>query len=139
MQKCVFIHVMISTSGYRPVISQEIEQLLISEIPVLLNAINCHQKALSVQKEHFHLLFQLSKKYSLVEVLELLKRQTASLIINAGLHPSFKWQDGFTALSVGASDLNSVSRFIQNQHNFHQSATYQQERKYFIEKIQEIA
>lgn len=135
----VFIHVMISTLGYRPTISPEIEQLLLSEIPLLLNAINSPQKALSIQKEHFHLLFQLSNKHSLVEVLELLKKQTAHRIVEAQLRDSFKWQPGFTAISVGAADLYSVSRFIQNQHNFHQSATYLQERKYFQEKIQEIA
>lgn len=47
---------------------------------------------------------------------------------------NFYWQDGYGAFSVNPSQIETVSIYIQNQREHHESKTFQEEYRAFLKK-----
>ena len=47
---------------------------------------------------------------------------------------NFYWQDGYGAFSVNPSQLDIVTRYIENQHEHHKKKTFQDEHRAFLKK-----
>jgi REP element-mobilizing transposase RayT len=71
--------------------------------------------------DHVHLLVRLTPKVTVSEFIGQVKGATA-FRVNREIEPEFKlkWQEGYGVLTLRESELESVSRYIDNQERHHQ-------------------
>lgn len=89
--------------------------------------------------DHVHLLVRWRPDESISDLLREVKSRSSGWIHDTFPEfGSFAWQDGYSAFSVSASQVEAVERYIANQHIHHGGMTYQEEvvallRKHGIE------
>jgi putative transposase len=85
--------------------------------------------------DHIHILFRLSKNYSLARVVEEIKKQSSKWMkeIKEG-HNKFAWQTGYGAFSVSGSKVSTVIKYIENQKGHHLHKSYIEEVEDFIKQ-----
>jgi len=85
--------------------------------------------------DHIHILFRLSKNYSLARVVEEIKKQSSKWMkeIKEG-HNKFAWQTGYGAFSVSGSKVSAVIKYIENQKEHHLHKSYIEEVEDFIKQ-----
>ena len=79
----------------------------------------------------------LSKKTTLVKLLEELKSNSSKLIKTKGEeYNSFYWQDGYGAFSVNPAQIDIVINYIENQKEHHTKKTFKDEFISFLKKYE---
>jgi len=97
-----------------------------------------HLDELNVQPEHVHALFLMPGDKSIGQMAKSLKGESSRWINEKALVPGhFKWQRGYAAFSVSASQVAAVSRYIKDQDEHHRRISFAEEyaewaRKYGI-------
>ena len=85
--------------------------------------------------EHTHALIDLPTRYSIEEVIKLLKGGLSYWINHNGLvKGKFAWGVGYGAFSVSHSDAGRVARYIANQEEHHRKRTYSEEYEMFVKR-----
>ena len=86
--------------------------------------------------DHIHAFIGLNPKYSVSELMQYLKMDSAKWINEKRLTiGKFEWQSGYGAFSYGHSQIDSVVRYIQNQEEHHRKKTFLQEYTAFLQKF----
>jgi hypothetical protein len=49
---------------------------------------------------------------------------------------NFYWQDGYGAFSVSPTVVDTVTHYIQNQHEHHRDKTFQEEYRTFLDEYE---
>ena len=85
--------------------------------------------------DHTHALIDLPTRYSIEEVIKLLKGGS-SYWINHGriIKGRFAWGVGYGAFSVSHSDVGRVAHYIANQEEHHRKRTYSEEYEMFVKR-----
>ncbi len=85
--------------------------------------------------DHLHVLFRLSKNYSLAKVVEEVKKQSSKWVkeIEDG-NLKFSWQAGYGAFSASSSKLETVKQYIVNQKDHHKKISYHEEVEEFFKQ-----
>jgi len=79
------------------------------------------------EDDHAHVLIALPSTLSLAKAIQLIKGPTSKwLHENYPSLPSFAWQDGYGAFSLGYSSLENARAYIQQQAVHHQRHSYQE-------------
>ncbi len=77
----------------------------------------------------------LSKKIALIKLVEEIKSHSSKWIKTKGnAHENFYWQNGYGAFSVNPSEVDTVIKYIANQHEHHAKKTFQEEYYAFLKK-----
>ena len=85
--------------------------------------------------DHTHALIDLPTKYSIEEVIKLLKGGSSYWINHNGIiKDRFAWGVGYGAFSVSHSDVGRVARYIANQEEHHRKRTYSDEYARFVKR-----
>lgn len=85
-------------------------------------------ESLSVQAEHVHCIFNLPSDKNVASIAKNLKGESSRWINEQGLtRGRFKWQRGYGAFSVSASQLEIVKRYVENQDEYHRHKTFTEE------------
>jgi REP element-mobilizing transposase RayT len=89
--------------------------------------------------DHVHALFSLSKNHPLKKIVEEVKKGSSKWMKSDGpQNPDFHWQAGYAAFSVSHSNLDGVSRYIENEEEHHRKMSFQDELRALL-KRHEIA
>ena len=81
-----------------------------------------------IQPEHIHVLFGLHADNTIAKVSKSMKGETSRWINeNEMAQGKFRWQRGYGAFSVSASQLEIVKKYIKNQESHHKRQTFQEE------------
>ncbi len=131
----LYIHLMFGTKHREPWILPEIEERLHSYLAGTLQQYQCMGLAINTMPDHVHILFRMSKNYTLARVVEELKKQSSKWMKEQGVE-AFFWQKGYGAFSVSASKLQSVIQYIQNQKEHHQHHSFEEETALFMKEYQ---
>ena len=124
----VFIHLVFGVKNSEPWITPEIQYELHGFMWGLLQNIGCFVIAINGVTNHVHLLFVLSRNYSLGQIVGQLKKgATDWLKKQSDEFANFAWQTGYGAFSVSYSDVEKVKLYIQNQQNHHQTVSFDDE------------
>lgn len=130
-----YIHLVFSTKYREPLIHPPIEQELHAYLGGLCKEFDCPVFAVGGYTDHIHMLFMLSKKRTLMEVVQKIKGNSSKWIKNR--FPDlqhFYWQDGYGAFSVNPKEVDVVVNYIRNQHEHHREKAFKQEYRAFLKQ-----
>ena len=84
-------------------------------------------------EDHVHLLFGMSPKEALSDLVQSLKIQSARHMKELYGCQTFSWQSGFGAFSYSLSLLPAVKRYIENQKEHHKKVSFNDEMRQILE------
>ncbi len=130
-----YIHIVFSTKHRESLIPDSIELELHNYLGGICNNLECQVVKVGGYKDHIHILCLLSKKITLVKLMEQLKSNSSKWIKTKGNeYSNFYWQDGYGAFSVNPSEIEIVVNYIANQKEHHSKKTFQNEYRAFLKK-----
>jgi putative transposase len=130
-----YIHIVFSTKHRQPLIHPPVEQELHAYLGGICNKLECTVLKVGGYTDHIHILCMLSKKITLIKLMEELKSHSSKWIKTKGEgYENFYWQDGYGAFSVKPSEVDRVIRYIENQHEHHNKNTFKDEYRKYLKK-----
>jgi len=131
----VYIHLVFSTKHRKPLIDDAIQEELFAYIGSICQSLECSPVRVGGYLDHVHILCILSKKVTLIKLLEEVKKHSSKWIKTKGdPYRDFYWQDGYGAFSVNPSQVDIVARYIQNQKEHHRKRGFQSEFRAILHK-----
>ncbi len=130
-----YIHIVFSTKHRKPLIHLSVEAELYSYLGGICNKLECQVLVVGGYIDHIHILCMLSKKITIMKLLEELKSHSSKWIKTKGdAYTNLYWQNGYGAFSVNPSEVEIVKNYIANQKEHHSKKTFQEEYKSFLKK-----
>ena len=130
-----YVHIVFSTKHRQPFINEAIEKELYSYIGGICKALECPPIKIGGYYDHVHILCMLSKKITLMKLLEEIKSHSSKWIKTKDESlKNFYWQDGYGAFSVNPAEVDVVIKYIENQKEHHGKVTFQDEYRKFLKK-----
>jgi REP element-mobilizing transposase RayT len=125
----ILVHLTFSTKERRPFLQDAaVRDELFGYSATVLKNIESPALIINGIADHLHVLFALSRKLSLANVVEELKTSTSKWIKDKGqCLRGFYWQSGYGAFSVSESRVPVVKQYIANQEEHHRKRTFQDE------------
>lgn len=131
----LYVHLVFSTKHREHLIVPSIQPELYSYMGGILNNNECPPLQIGGMTDHIHILCCLSKKITLIKMIEEIKRSSSKWIKTKGeSFTNFYWQDGYGAFSVGYTQIEDVTRYILNQNENHKKVSFQDEYRNFLKK-----
>jgi len=122
----IYIHAVFGTKGRRPLIGEKIEKELHAYIIGILKNLESPSLQINSMPDHIHILFLLSKNYSISEIMQIIKKDSSKWMKSKGYN-DFSWQIGYGAFSVSQSQVNKVINYIKNQKEHHKKMSLEKE------------
>ena len=130
-----YIHIIFSTKNRQPFIHPPYDIELYAYLAGICKNLECTPIKIGGYTDHVHVLCLLSKKVTLVKLLEELKSHSSKWMKSKDESlNNFYWQDGYGAFSVNPSQVDVVIEYITNQHTHNAKATFQDEYRAFLKK-----
>jgi putative transposase len=134
----LLLHITFSTKNRAHLIAAEIEPKLHAYLGGIAGNLESPVLCIGGTSNHVHMLVSLSKKVTVVDFLETVKKESSKWMKTQGVcFHSFYWQEGYGAFSIGQSGVDALKAYIGNQKQHHQATTFEEEflallRKYNI-------
>jgi REP element-mobilizing transposase RayT len=130
-----YIHIVFSTKDRQQFIIDKIEQELHAYLAGVCKQLDCQPIKIGGFTDHVHILCLLSKKITLVKLLEEVKSHSSKWIKTKGEEfKDFYWQTGYGAFSVNPSEVELAIEYISNQKVWHTKLSFQDEYRAFLNK-----
>ena len=130
-----YFHIVFSTENRFAFIRPEIEPELYAYMGGIVRALGGRLLAAGGPANHIHLLVSMSKNCLLPELIGAIKRDSSKWIkTKAGMLPKFGWQDGYSAFSVGHTQIPSVEKYIAGQKEHHREKLFEDEMRAFYRR-----
>ena len=129
----VLVHLIFSTKHREPFIVPEPRPHLHAYLVGILDRLKCPSLQTGGVADHVHILFMQARTVALSDVVEEVKKGSSKWMKTQGV-PTFSWQAGYGAFSVGESQSLAVIRYIQKQEEHHRHVSFQDEFRKFLEK-----
>jgi REP element-mobilizing transposase RayT len=124
----IFVHAVWHIKTTSPQIQMEDRKNLYSYMGGILKQLECIPICINGTGNHVHMLFVLSKNYSLVKVMSTVKIASSRWLKTIGKHyKSFAWQLGYGAFSVSESIRERTINYIKNQEEHHKKRSFKDE------------
>lgn len=128
-------HVVFSTKSRANLIAPDIELELFAYIGGIVRNFNSVLLAANGTANHIHLLISLAKLTLLPDLVGHIKRNSTKWIkTKGGMLTKFGWQDGYSAFSVGHSQVDTVKAYIADQKDHHLERLFEDEMRGFYRK-----
>ena len=130
-----YIHIVFSTKHRKPLIQQPIEADLHSYLGGICKNLECQPLIVGGYTDHIHILCMLSKKITLMKLVEEVKSHSSKWIKSKGAeYADFYWQNGYGAFSVNPAQVDRVIQYIATQKEHHGKKTFQNEYRAFLKE-----
>jgi putative transposase len=126
------IHVVFSTKDRRNTITKEWQPRLWAYVAGICKNHEMIAVAVGGTENHVHILLHLPPKLALAKAVALLKANSSKWMGENGI--KFSWQGGYGAFSVSSSNLDQVTRYIQNQEAHHRKTSFKDEFRALLRK-----
>lgn len=130
----IYMHVIFAVKGRESLIRPEWQDELYR---YLAGGLKHHEHTpyiINGTEDHVHLLFSMTPKEALSELVQSLKIQTSKHIKEKYGCMNFSWQSGFGAFSYSKSFLPAVNNYIANQKEHHKRYSFDYEMREILEK-----
>jgi putative transposase len=132
----IYVHIILSTKHRQPVLIPNIQPKLHRHITEICNNLECIPLSIGGASDHIHILCNLSKEITLMNLILEIKTGSARWIKTIGKEYSgFHWQDGYGSFSVNPIQTEPLVRYIANQFEYHRKKTFQEEYRMFLKKF----
>lgn len=130
-----YIHIVFSTKHREPLIHPSVEAELHAYLGGICNKLDCTVIKVGGYTDHIHILCMLSKKITLMKLVEEVKSHSSKWIKTKDpAYGNFYWKDGYGAFSVNPSEIDKVIAYIADQHEHHSKKKFQDEYRAFLKK-----
>ena len=131
----LYIHLVFSTKNRSPFLKNEIRENLHAYLAGILKNTDNPALIMNSVPDHIHILFRLSKNYSLAQVVEQVKKQSSKWMkTQLPILKDFSWQNGYAAFSVSSSKLKAVENYIKLQEEHHKKISFKEEVETFMKE-----
>jgi putative transposase len=130
-----YLHIVFSTKNRVPMIDPAIENDLSAYIGGIVRNFDGKLLKAGGTSDHNHLLVSMSKNHLVPDLIGSVKRDSSKWIKT--LDPKFskfRWQDGYSAFSLGHTQIPVVERYIANQKEHHKKHLFEDEMRGFYRK-----
>ncbi len=128
-----WVHFTWGTLRREPIINKQAAPKLSKHLHENAESKHMYMKINYVNADHVHALIDLPTKYSMEEVMKLLKGESSWWANeNELVLPKLVWGRGYGAFSVSHSHVDKVCKYIANQEEHHRKKTFQEEYKEFV-------
>jgi REP element-mobilizing transposase RayT len=107
-------------------ISEEIQPKLWAYIAGIGANLGAHVFAVGGTANHSHILLALPPTLTLASAVQKIKGSSSKWMGDSH-EKSFRWQEGYGAFSISASNLDAVIRYIDSQPEHHRKHTFEDE------------
>ncbi len=126
------IHLIFSTKDRRNIIAKQWQPRLWAYLAGICKNHEMILVAVGGTENHAHILYHLPPKLALAKAVLLLKTNSSKWMNEQGI--DFSWQEGYGAFSVSSSNLDQVTRYIQNQEAHHRKTSFEEEFRALLRK-----
>jgi putative transposase len=126
------VHLVFSTKDRRNTIAKEWQPRLWAYLAAIYKNHEMIAPAVGGTENHAHILLHLPPKIALAKAVLLLKASSSKWMGEQG--NNFFWQEGYGAFSISSSNLDQVTRYIQNQEAHHRTTSFEDEFRALLRK-----
>lgn len=131
----ILVHLVFSTKNRQRLIRPEIEVELFPYLATVFRNLDSPTLAINGTDDHVHILFRLSRKKAVAEVVEEIKTSSSHWIKAKGKeYEEFYWQNGYGAFSIGESGVEALKAYVANQKAHHRRRSFQEEYRALLAK-----
>jgi putative transposase len=124
----ILIHYVFSTKNRKKIITKELQERLWSYMGGIAKENNMTSLAIGGIADHVHLLISLSVTISISKAIQLIKGGSSKWVHDTFPdYNNFKWQEGYGAFSVSASQIKNTIAYINRQKEHHFKESFQDE------------
>ena len=133
----ILIHLVFSTKGRQPLLADKFRNELHAYIGGVLHERECPLLRINSVEDHLHLLFSLSRKITVSDLVKEIKISTTNFIRRKDPDLSnFFWQGGYGAFSISPGHKDLLIAYIDKQKEHHQCESFQDELRRLLAKYQ---
>lgn len=133
----IYVHLIFSTKHRQPLITESVEGKLHAYLGGICRGLECPPIKVGGWRDHVHILCRLSKKISLIKLLEDVKSDSSKWMkTNGDDYQKFYWQNGYGAFSVSPTEVSAVVEYIANQKKHHAQVSFQDEYRGFLKEYE---
>lgn len=135
----VILHIVFSTKDRRPWLDPQIRPRLHAYLATVCGDCDCEAYRVGGAADHIHIAARLSRTITPAALVEKIKKTSSAWIKHqAEPYAGFFWQAGYGSFSIGWSQLEDLTGYIEDQEEHHRIHTFQEEyrgllKKYHIE------
>ena len=126
------VHLVLSTKDRRNTIAKDRQPRLWAYLAGICKSHEMISLAVGGPENHVHILFHLPPSLALAKAVLLLKANSSKWMGEQGI--DFSWQEGYVAFSVSSSNVDQVTRYIQNQNAHHRKTSFEDEFRALLRK-----
>jgi putative transposase len=126
------VHVIFSTAGRRQLIRKDRKEKLWGYMRGIGRNHGIAVDAVGGMEEHVHLLIHLPPQMDIAKAVQLVKANSSRWMRETV--SGFRWQDGYSAVSVSASNSRTVREYIDHQEEHHRNRSFEDELKAILKK-----
>ena len=132
-----YIHIVFATKHRAPMIKEFVQEELYSYLGGICANHECTPIKIGGYRDHIHVLCMLSKKVTLMKLVEELKSHSSKWIKTKDpVLKNFFWQNGYGAFSVNPAQVDNAVAYIANQEEHHSKKNFQEEYRLFLKEYQ---
>ena len=123
------IHLVYSTKHRKPWIPDDVRDRLFAYQAGIFRQWESPSLVIGGVEDHIHALFSLSKNHAIKTIVEEVKKGSSKWMktVEGAGNTDFQWQNGYAGFSVSQSNVEEVSKYIENQAEHHRKTTFQDE------------
>jgi putative transposase len=124
----LYLHIIFSTKNRVTCLENLVTPELYKYFCGILNNLECAPIKIGGYYDHMHILCCLSKKITLIKLLEEIKKSSSKWIKTKGEQfENFHWQDGYGAFTVSPKQIKNLISYIERQHEHHDKKVFKDE------------
>ena len=124
----LYVHLVFSTKHRQPFLDDSIRPRVHGYLAEVVRDLSCPWVVVGGVDDHVHLLFDLGKQRTPIEIVEHTKRVSSKFVKTLGPdYASFCWQRGYGMFSVSPRDRYEVEAYVRNQEEHHRTRSFQEE------------
>ncbi len=132
-----YLHFITSTKHRQAFILPGVQEKLYSFIAGICKNLESPAIQIGGVEDHIHILTILSKKITLIDFVEQVKKESSKWMkLQGAQYSNFYWQGGYGMFSVNPREVDVVTNYIKTQKEHHQKITFQDEYRAFLKQYQ---
>lgn len=131
----LYTHLVFSTKNRRPFLDVQIRPRVHAYLATAVRSLDSSYVVVGGVADHVHILFEMGKMRTPVEIVEQVKRESSKFIKTLGpQYGQFYWQRGYAMFSVSPTHLGDAETYVRNQEEHHRTKTFQEEFREFLNR-----